>query len=583
MIGSRPPILAWWVAGLTISAAALAWYGYRANRDWQDASNQIVQRQADETASLLVTALTRDMRAVDASLLASSEWDDVTADSLLDGQSLIASAFARYPYPETFIAWNAHESPLSALFFSRVTRPPQWDTHAETPSRYPVRVHTHPLVATTILDAVASAAIDGRRLFVRNLIIAGVPYQVVARLRYQDVSKQHLRSVFGFMVNRPWVGEHYFPDLTRQVTRVGGAHTPPLQLAILDESRNVVYATSQASAGETLAQRSFLLAFFNPSLVAINADVVKPARQWQLLVSAAASPTLVTATRGANVTFVVGLLATLALAVGLFLTARTVRARADLADSRADFVASVTHNLKTPIATIQVIGDALASRRMMTGKGQRHYGELLSVQAKTLARLVENALAFARITDLADVYSLEPLDLKELLASALHRFSVQFAQTNTGVRINVPDDLPFVHADRTAMNLLLDNLIDNAIRYSEPKREVWFRATHSGNAVVFQVGDEGRGIPAHELNRVTEKFFRGSNASTAGNGLGLAIAQRIVADHGGTLTIESTIGVGTTITVAFMRLSPRGSEETYDGVHAAVPPLLSAPKSSGWS
>ena len=117
------------------------------------------------------------------------------------------------------------------------------------------------------------------------------------------------------------------------------------------------------------------------------------------------------------------------------------------------------------------------------------------------------------------------------------------------VHVDVSDDLPKVYADANALGLLLNNLIDNAIRYSKDARELTVSARANDGAVTIEIGDRGMGIPADELENVTRKFFRGRGAVSGGSGLGLAIVDRIVSDHDGTLAIRSREGQGTTVSV----------------------------------
>jgi signal transduction histidine kinase len=171
-------------------------------------------------------------------------------------------------------------------------------------------------------------------------------------------------------------------------------------------------------------------------------------------------------------------------------------------------------------------------------------------EAKRLTRLVDNLLAMARITDVADVYSFEPLGLEPLADAVIGDFRQQLSAARFDARVEMPADLPAVRADRTAMTLLLENLIDNAIRYSPTTRSLRISAHQNGDGgVVLEVADRGRGIPQDEIGQVTRKFMRGRHAGSGGSGLGLAIVKRIVADHGGRLAIQSVVNEGTTISV----------------------------------
>jgi signal transduction histidine kinase len=124
-----------------------------------------------------------------------------------------------------------------------------------------------------------------------------------------------------------------------------------------------------------------------------------------------------------------------------------------------------------------------------------------------------------------------------------------FRAAGVGVTANVPAGLPPIRGDRMALELVLDNLIDNAIRYSASQPRLVISAHRDKETVVIDVIDHGIGINEDELGHVTRKFFRGRGAPSGGGGLGLAIVHRVVSDHGGSLAIRSTPGKGTTVSV----------------------------------
>ena len=138
---------------------------------------------------------------------------------------------------------------------------------------------------------------------------------------------------------------------------------------------------------------------------------------------------------------------------------------------------------------------------------------------------------------------------REAFMSALQRGISALEPLQREPSVDIPEDLLLVSADRTAMVLLLDNLIDNAVRYSATRRRLEICARAEERHVTIEVRDHGQGIPEDELLHVTRKFFRGRHAGSGGTGLGLAIVRNIIVDHGGTLTIRSTVGLGTTVTV----------------------------------
>jgi signal transduction histidine kinase len=237
--------------------------------------------------------------------------------------------------------------------------------------------------------------------------------------------------------------------------------------------------------------------------------------------------------------------------LALVLTVRADRASAALASMKSDFVAAVTHELKTPVASIRLVGDTLANGRYTSPTTVREYAGLLSVEASRLGASIDNLLTYARYssstaasaTELADV---EPADLVE---DALQGFRPVLATVEFDLVVNVPSDLPQICVDRPAMIQALDNIVDNAIKYSTTQKYLAVNGTATTKNVTLTVKDRGTGIPRKDLSRVFERFYRGGNVTVSGSGLGLPIAKRIIEGHGGRIVVRSSVGSGTEVDV----------------------------------
>jgi signal transduction histidine kinase len=389
----------------------------------------------------------------------------------------------------------------------------------------------------------------GRRFSTFDITLHGIPYQIVSQIRYQDPFHERVLEVAGFTVNLDWVRTHYFSELTRQVSEFGDGQAG-LNLLVSDPSGRYVAGTPPAVRPDLISRRSFALAFYDPIVVTPNPANGRMAEYWTVEVNAANDPTLAQAISGANRTLAVGAASALVLAIGLGLTARAERASAKLSELRSDFVSTVTHELKTPIATIRAAAETLSGGRLKGIDAFQAYGRLVVVEAKRLTRLVENLLAYSRITDIADIYIFEPMDVAAFVNEILREFQGQLAQAGFEVAVDIPPGTPPIRGDRLALRLLFDNLIDNSIRYSDKARSLRLRAISDNNTVTIQVEDAGIGIPADEIPQVTRKFVRGRKTPSGGRGLGLAIANRIAKDHGGTFSIRSVVGNGTTVNVS---------------------------------
>jgi signal transduction histidine kinase len=543
-------VIAWggWLTALlavavSLGIATLLGFGYRATREWQRSSELLIERETEESADLLVTAVTRDMRGAHSRVLANRDWGELSLESLTDTSDQVATAFARYPYPESFFSWQ-QDSPHGVVFFNRVNRYPAWMPQPTEPHRYPVALVTNPPGADALREKVAAFSAARFRYATFDMALGGQPYQIVARLVYADPLQETLHSVIGFTVNLAWVRQSYFSDLLAQVAPIA-TRGNSLDIAVLDDNGQRVWG--QESSRASLV-REFPLLFLDPSvsMVALGAD---PAvRTWTIRTSQSTDSALLGAAQGADEALLAAAAAALTLALGLVLAIRAVRAGVRLTAMRSDFVSSVTHELKTPLANIRAMADTLA-RRPIGGETVRDYAELLMQEARRLTRLVDNLLAYARVTDVTEMYSFEPIAPAELVDDVLQNFRHPLSEREFKVEVDMPVELPLVRADRTAMMLTFDNLVDNAIRYSPRERFIRISARRDGQNVVIEVQDRGVGIASEELSIVRRKFARGKLARADGSGLGLAIVSRIIADHKGTLVLDSEPGTGTTAKV----------------------------------
>ncbi len=522
---------------LAAAVLALSWYGYRAVSEWRQSTAALIERRAQDDADRLVIALTRDMRGAQSLVLANRDSGDYATQSLADFSHEVASAFTRYIYPESFFGWKQSDGEL--VFFNRANRTPPWMTGALNGGRYPVVAARNPLTAQPILERIQQYARNRVNYARFGTQLAGVPYEIVARLQYADVYHERLESIAGFTVNLAWIRERYFSELVSEVSRIGESGTA-LEYAVLDDSGNAV---TGAIKGDHAAVREFPLQFFDPASTELDGeDSVPPI--WTVRVSAASDPMLGWATSGEETTLLAIAATALGLAISFLLTAHSVRARGSLAAMRAEFVSIAAHELKTPLATIHAASETMARGRL-TGSHLTEYTHLLLQESKRLTRLVDNLLAYARIIDVRDLYQFERLAPAELIEDSLNGFQRQLAEGRFEVTTDIPHDLPLVRGDRTALRLALDNLIDNAMRYSDTARHIHLSARWSDSRVVIEVSDRGSGIPPDEIQMVKRRFVRGRRTGTHGSGLGLAIVMRVAADHGGRFELESHVGAGT--------------------------------------
>jgi two-component system phosphate regulon sensor histidine kinase PhoR len=218
---------------------------------------------------------------------------------------------------------------------------------------------------------------------------------------------------------------------------------------------------------------------------------------------------------------------------------------------RTEFVANVSHELRTPLTAIQGYLETLLSGALEEPENARRFLEIVLRHSERLGRLLNDLTDLSNI-ELGKVTLRRVLTrLDEVVGSVAEMIAPKAARSRVTVTADTPDDLPPVLADRDRLAQILINLVDNAVKYTPEGGAVTVTARPLGDeAVEIAVGDTGIGIPAADLPRITERFYRVDKARSrelGGTGLGLAIVKHLVLAHGGDLHIESQEGRGTTV------------------------------------
>jgi len=225
---------------------------------------------------------------------------------------------------------------------------------------------------------------------------------------------------------------------------------------------------------------------------------------------------------------------------------------------RRDFVANASHELKTPVAAVRALAETLLTALPEDPEAGRRFAVRIGREAERLDVLARDLLDLARVE--RGTLDVEPVDLvglaKEMVALLADRAEERRIRLSTELQPNVA-----VRGDRAQLGLLLSNLIDNALRYTPAKGTVCVRLDATESRAVLQVADTGEGIPAAELPRIFERFYRVDKArarQTGGTGLGLAIVRHVAEAHGGTVRVDSELSRGSTFTVTLPVAGPPG-------------------------
>ena len=273
-------------------------------------------------------------------------------------------------------------------------------------------------------------------------------------------------------------------------------------------------------------------------------------------------------------TLLLGVMGAIAIA-GILVSMRFLLRQMELANLKSHFVSNITHELKTPLAAIQLYTETLAAGRFETAAQEQKFLGIIRKETVRLTHLINNILDFARIEQGKKRYRFAPASVGEVVQGVVDAYAYQLRSKGFEVRLEVVPDLPQVWLDRDALSQAVLNLLDNAVKYSRERKEidvqvgpgngngggaaasdgavVGVRARgNDDHAVAIVVRDHGIGIPPREQARVFAAFYRvdkGLEHDIKGSGLGLAVVKHVAEAHGGSVTVTSRQGEGSTFTL----------------------------------
>jgi len=223
-----------------------------------------------------------------------------------------------------------------------------------------------------------------------------------------------------------------------------------------------------------------------------------------------------------------------------------------VAEMRSHFVASVSHELKTPLTAIRMFAETLALGRTRDEAARSEYLETIVDESERLARLVDNVLDFSKIEQGKKIYRMRPTALPDVVRSAARAMRYPLSQQGFDLNVSIDDRLPALSADPDALEQAILNLLSNAMKYSKTSKQIDLSCSRYNGDAVIAVTDHGIGIASGDQPRIFEKFYRVRSAETdliAGTGLGLTLVKHIAQSHGGSVDVQSIPGHGSTFSI----------------------------------
>jgi len=226
----------------------------------------------------------------------------------------------------------------------------------------------------------------------------------------------------------------------------------------------------------------------------------------------------------------------------------------ELNSMKSDFVSSVSHELKTPLTSIQLFAETLMSDREISKNKQKEYAEIIYGESGRLTRIINTILDFSKIERGIKQYYFETICLNNIIEYILNTMEYQFKKDNADIINDVCSEKLFINADSDAISEVLINLLSNALKYSGENPRIEVSLKRDNDHTLVSIKDNGKGIEEKELDNIFENFYRiqkENKKHTGGAGIGLAIVKNIITAHDGEIKVESKVGIGSIFSLKF--------------------------------
>jgi two-component system phosphate regulon sensor histidine kinase PhoR len=342
------------------------------------------------------------------------------------------------------------------------------------------------------------------------------------------------QSVLATSVAREAYGRRYYVVVETDLAYIKRDVLPRLfddpigrrRFNVTDEQGRIVYGRSLTTATEFLVSARFPNTLY----------------KWRLAVIPRAATALEAGARSRRLIEAgyVGL-SLLVIVAGVIFFAYAAREQERLNQLKSDFIATVSHELKTPLSLIRMFGEMLATDRVPTPEKRQQYLDIIVRESERLTALIENVLDFARLERGRIAFDFALGDLGGVVFRGVEMFRYRVVKERPRIETDIAADLPRTRLDERALHLLLFNLLDNAVKYAPDSERVVVRVRPERRGLALEVEDEGPGIDPEDARRIFERFYRGRTAQSSGargSGIGLALVKHIARAHGGDVSVH---------------------------------------------
>jgi signal transduction histidine kinase len=557
---------------VAIPVAVLFYFQFRSLDALEETSAVVLRQLSGDTTDLLEAEIDEALKRPHIDMLLRTNQGRLEPLELTWIDPVFAEGLADSPFIEELWVWSENVERPDALVVERGnarTPMPQSPSRTEkffvfdrasleaAPGAIGQRFRESPERMAQVLPLVRALANPQRRAIVAfSATIDGRLKYIQIQQRFRGPERQRVSSFVGFMVDDGFLRSNYFPSLVQKRLAAAQQPTgfPPLELFILDNEGRQLNGEPLTGPHVFVDERTFPLVFFDKELLEYAAPYEQKRETWHIRTGYGAQtiPEIVSANTRPQMALMIVL--ALIMAGGVFFVAGAAAREVRVAELKSNFVASVSHDLKTPLALIQLFAETLELGRVRNAERAQEYYRIINMEARKLTRLIENILDFSKMEAGLRPYRTAPADIGELTTQVLSEMDSQFAQTHFKVHVQVEPNLPRVQVDEDAVEQAVENLLANAMKYSGEARDIDVQVGRENGHVCVRVIDRGIGISRREQKKIFRKFYRvdsGLSGGPQGCGLGLAIVDHTMRGHGGFVRVDSEPQRGSTFTLHF--------------------------------
>ncbi len=554
---------------VAIPVAVLFYFQFRSLNDLEAASAVVLRQLSHDTADSLARSIEEGLKRPHIDLLLRpGQQGRLNPPDFAWLDTVFTEGLAGSPFIEELWLWNENpEGRLDKfLVFDRTSL-------QAPPGAYEQRFRESPSRLAQLVPMLRVMGEQQRAIVAFPVVIDGRHKYVQVQLRFGP-NRERVNGFLGFMADAEHLRTVYFPSLIQkrlaEVQQLVGF--PPLEIYMLDgNGKTIAGPNAPPSAMSFVDEKSLPLVFFDRELLEYAAPYEQARETWRVRTGYGVQtiPEIVSASTQPQLALMIVL--ALVMAGGVFFVAGAAAREVRVAELKSNFVASVSHDLKTPLALIQLFAETLELGRVRTQERAQEYYRIINTEARKLTRLIENILDFSKMEAGLRPYRMAPVDLGKLTNQVLSEMNSQFNQAHFDVQTRVDQNLPPVMVDEDAVEQALENLLVNAIKYSGPSRSINVQVGREKDHVSVSVIDRGIGISRREQKKIFRKFYRidsGLDGGPQGCGLGLAIVDHTMRGHGGFVRVDSEPDRGSTFSLHFPIAADASAAGDRDDTHS---------------